>query len=110
MSSLEAVIADLMDLCADAQLIDERGGTVAYLPSFAFDSGGATITQDLLFVPADIASYPSSRLFYEHPVAGRGNNWSTHNLIGRVWHAPSYQVDTSRGWRDQILQHLQAVS
>ena len=110
MRSPEAELADLIDLFADTQLIDERGGKVAHLPAFTFDAGGAAVTQNLLFVPVPLASYPSSRLFYEHPVAGRGKNWTTHHLIGRVWHAPSYKVDISCSWRDQILQHLQAVA
>ena len=110
MSDAEAELPAIIALCASAQLIDERGGKVAHLPAFTFDAGGTAITQDLLFVPAPLASYPSSRLFYEHPVDGRGSNWSTHHLIGRLWHAPSYKVDISRSWRDQILQHLQAVA
>ena len=110
MSNPEAELAALIDLCAGTQLLDERGGKIAHLPAFTFDASGAAITQDLLFVPAPLASYPSSRLFFERSVAGRGKNWTTHHLIGRVWHAPSYKVDTSRSWRDQILQHLQAVA
>ena len=110
MSDAETELTAISALCAAAQLIDERGGKVAYLPAFTFDVGGTSITQDLLFLPAQLASYPSSRLLYEHPVAGRGNNWSTHHLIGRLWHAPSYKVDISRSWRDQIQQHLQALA
>ena len=106
----ETELAAIIDLCAGVQLLDERGGKVAHLPAFTFDAGGTAITQDLLFVPAPLASYPSSRLYYEQPVAGRGRNWSTRHLIGRLWHAPSYKVDTSHSWRDQILQHLQAVA
>lgn len=110
MSNPEADLAAIIDLCAGAQLLDERGGKVAYLPAFTFDAGGTSITQDLLFVPEPLASYASSRLFYERPFVGRGKNWTAHHLIGRLWHAPSYTVDISRGWRDQILQHLQAVA
>ena len=110
MSDPEAELPAIIDLCAGAQLLDERGGKVAYLPAFTFDAGGTAITQNLLFVPAALASYPSSRLFYEHPVSGRGKNWTTHHLIGRLWHAPSYKVDISCSWREQILQHLQAVA
>ena len=110
MSGPEAELAELIHLCAGAQLIDERGGKVAHLPAFTFDAGGEAITQDLLFVPAPLAGYPSSRLFYEESVDGRGNNWTTHHLIGRVWHVPSYKVDISGSWRDQILQHFQAVA
>ena len=110
MSDSEAELSALIALCAAVQLLDERDGKVAYLPAFTFDSGGTAITQNLLFVPAPLASYPSSRLLYEHPIAGRGSNWSTHHLIGHLWHAPSYTVDTSCSWRDQILQHLQAVA
>ena len=110
MNGPSAELPALIDLCAGAQLLDERGGKVAHLPAFTFDVGGTAITQDLLFVPAPLAGYPSSRLLYEQPVVGRGKNWSTHHLLGRLWHAPSYKVDTSCCWRDQILQHLQAVT
>ena len=110
MSNPETELSGLIEFCAGARLLDERGGKVAYLPAFTFDAGGATITQDLLFIPMPLAGYPSSRLFHEHPIDGRGSNWTMHHLVGRIWHTPSYKVDISCSWLDQILQHLQGVA
>ena len=110
MSIHQTELASIRHLCTGAQLIDERGGKLAYLPTFTFQAGGVSITQNLLFVPQPLANYNSSRLYYERPIAGRGRNWSTRHIVGRLWHTPSYKVDSSCGWRDQILQHLQAVA
>ena len=58
MSDPEAELPAIIDLCAGAQLLDERGGKVAYLPAFTFDAGGTAITQNLLFVPASTCKLP----------------------------------------------------
>lgn len=54
------------------------------------------------FAPASTAGY-ISRLFPSKPFPTRGQNWTTHNILGVLWHAMSWNgVDASLGW-DEIL-------
>lgn len=99
----------ILCLCKNAQLIEESGQKVVFLPTFTFKAGPNEITQDLLFVPFHHSGYPS-RLFFSVKMSGSSaRNWTNHNLLNRNWWSPSYLVDTRKSWRDQILQHIQAV-
>jgi len=106
----EAQLAPIIGLCANAQLVDESGRKVIFLPSMTFQAGTNDETQDLLFVPFHHSGY-DSRLFFSKSVnSGVAKNWTQHNLLNRTWWSPSYRVDTSLSWRDQILQHIKAVA
>ena len=106
----EAQIVPIIGLCPSAKLVDESGRKVVFLPSMCFQAGANDETQDLLFVPFAHSGY-DSRLFFTKTVnAGVARNWTKHNLLNRTWWSPSYRVDTSLSWRDQILQHIKAVA
>jgi hypothetical protein len=108
--SPEEQLSPIIDLCDHAQLVDETGRKVVFLPSMTFQVGKGEATQDLLFVPFRHSGY-DSRLFFAEQLGGNlAVNWTQHHLLGRVWWAPSFKVNTSLTWRDQILQHIKVVA
>ncbi len=109
MSPAEQLIL-IIDLCANAQLVDEAGQKVVFLPSMTFQAGTGEATQDLLFVPFQHSGYESRLFFTEAINCGLAVNWTQHNLLNRTWWSPSFRVDTSLSWRDQILQHIKVLA
>lgn len=109
MNANDNQLAGLVDLCPDAQLIDEAGKKVVHLPNMCFEVDGQIVRQDLLFVPWPHSGY-DTRLFFSSQICGKGKNWTQHSLLNRNWHAPSYRVDKLLGWRHQLLQHIKAVA
>ena len=106
----EEQLPSIIDLCAKAQLVDESNRKVVFLPNMTFQVGHDEATQDLLFVPFPHSGY-DSRLFFTHLLnGGVARNWTQHNLLNRNWWSPSYRVDASLSWRDQILQHIKVVA
>jgi hypothetical protein len=101
----EEQLNQITGLCTEAQLVDEAGQKVVHLPQMSFKTATGESTQDLLFVPFPHSGY-DSRLFFSEDFGG----WGQHNIINRTWWAPSYRVDTSLSWRDQILQHIKVVT
>ena len=100
----------IIGLCAKAQLVDESGKKVVFLPKVTFQAGAGEATRDLLFVPFPHSGY-DSRLFFTKTInSGAAQNWTQHNLLNRNWWSPSFKVDTSLSWRDQILQHIKVVA
>lgn len=99
----------IIDLCPKAQLVDESGQKVVFLPDMKFQAGAGESTQSLLFVPFHFSGYDSSLLFTQKLNEGPARNWTQHNLLNRKWWRPSYSVDTQLSWLDQIFQHLKAV-
>jgi hypothetical protein len=91
-------------------LFDETGRKVVFLPTMQFQAKSGTSTQDLLFVPFHHSGYDSRWFFTEQLLETAAQNWKQHNLIGRTWWAPSFCVNTNLSWRDQVLQHIKAVS
>ena len=110
MTAPEQQLAVIIDLCAQAQLVDEAGRKVVFLPNMTFQAGHEAATQDLLFVPFPHSGYESRLFFTQQLSGGDARNWTQHNLLNRNWWAPSYRVDVSLSWRDQILQHIKAVA
>ncbi|WP_375269218.1 hypothetical protein [Phenylobacterium sp.] len=51
-----------------------------------------------------------SRLFLSKPFPTRGQNWTTHNILGTTWHAMSWNgVDPGLGWDEILGAHLRPL-
>ena len=99
----------IIGLCPKAQLVDESGQKVIFLPDMKFQAGACESTQNLLFVPFPLFGYDSSLFFAQRLNEGPARNWTQHNLLNREWWRLSYRVNTRLPWFEQILQHLTAV-
>lgn len=92
-----------------AQLRSEGGNPVVYLPGFHFESGGASVTMDLLLYPHSHGGYVT-RLFFRKSLT-QGPNWGTHVVCGETWWAPSWKdVHANQSWTSMLANHLKAVA
>lgn len=93
-----------------AVLLKEGGKPVVLLPAFSFAAAGRSATMDLLLVPFEHSGY-TTRLFFEHKIDGRGQNWSQHRVVDHNWWAPSWNnVSASLPWREMLCAHLRPVA
>lgn len=101
-----AGMADLRRINRRAELWDDAGGPLVFLPSLKVLHNCQTVTVDGLLVPREHSSY-ETRLFLSQPFPDRGQNWTVHQILGRVWHAMSFRgVPASLPWRDILANHL----
>jgi hypothetical protein len=89
-----------------AELWDEGGQTLVYLPSMKVRHNDSTVTVDGLLCPRNHSSY-TTRLFLSQPFSNRGQNWTVHQIMGRAWHAMSFNnVPASLPWTEILANHL----
>jgi hypothetical protein len=89
-----------------AVLLKEGGNPVVLLPDFSFRTAGIDVKMSLLLHPSAHSGYVT-RLFFERPMDGRGQNWTQHRVIDRQWWAPSWQnVTPSQPWPAMLCAHL----
>ena len=101
----QEVLAELQAVCPRASLKAEGGQEFIDLPDLKIRSGGAILVRDGLLSLQQHSGY-TSRLFVAQPIPNRGANWTTHNVMGRTWHTPSWNhVPTGRPV-EMLLQHL----
>jgi hypothetical protein len=101
-----AELAKIRSLCKDAELWDEGGKLLVFLPGLKIHSGGALHTVDGLLCPRPRDSY-ATRLFLSKPFPAKGRNWKTYNIKGRTWHACSWKdVPASLPWLEILACHL----
>ena len=81
--------AELQGLIAGTTEHDEGGKRYIHLPSLSFQSDGALQTVEALLCPGEHSGY-LTRLFLDRPFPNKLQNWTTHSILGRQWHTPSY--------------------
>ena len=110
MNDQDKELARLKAMHETAVLMKESGKPVALLPAFTFTTAGRVETMDLLLVPFKHSGY-DTRLFFEHMINGRGNNWTHHRVVDRNWWAPSWNnVPAILPWPAMLCDHLRAVA
>jgi hypothetical protein len=102
----ELQLAALRRINRRAELWDEGGRPLVYLPSMLVQHNGGKVTVDGLLCPRDHASY-TTRLFLSLPFPNRGQNWTVHQIMGRAWHTMSFNnVPASLRWSEILAIHL----
>jgi hypothetical protein len=66
-----------------AELWDEGGQPLVYLPGLKVNHAGAVVAVDALLVPRTHTNYPT-RLFLSRPFSNRGQNWTSHHMMGAL--------------------------
>jgi len=109
----ETEMMKIKSVYPDAELWEEGGEPLVFIPGLAFHSGGKTVVRNALLCPRkhSSAGYPT-RLFLSGQVPGRGNNWSQHVIRGdNGWFSPSYNdVPAEMPWLDILAAHLRGYS
>jgi len=96
-------------LFPDAQLMQEGGVDLAFLPRLVIDNRGNAVTMPALLWPKARDSYPT-RLFLERQLAApQAQNWNSFGICTRTWWACSWHgVPESLSWPEMIANHLRA--
>ncbi len=102
----ELQLAALRRINRGAELWDEGGQPLVYLPAMKVQHNGGTATVDGLLCPRSHGSY-TTRLFLSRSFPDRGQNWTVHQIMGRAWHTMSYNyVPASLRWAEILAIHL----
>jgi len=99
----------LRRVCRRAELWEDGGLPLVHLPEVKVQHAGETVTVDALLSPRAHSGYPT-RLFFSRAFPARGQNWSVHNIMGRSWHAMSWNgVEESLPWDEMLGAHLRPL-
>jgi hypothetical protein len=107
-SDADTEFAALRKLSPGAELWQEGGQPLVFLPRLKVLSGVSTIEVDGLLCPRARDSY-LTRLFFSKqlPVT---RNWTAYTIMARSWHAISWQgVPADVAWLEILAMHLEAV-
>jgi hypothetical protein len=83
----EAAMRELQTIVSGAQEMTEGGITYIHLPQLKLPCAPGAV--EALLCIQQHGGY-TTRLFLSQPVPGKGNNWSTHQILGRPWHTWSW--------------------
>jgi len=96
-----------------AELWDEGGEPLVFIPGLCFRTAGSIIRTDAILCPRrhPSASYPT-RLFLRQQVPSRGQNWAQHVIRGTGgWFSPSYDnVPETLTWLEILAAHLRGYA
>lgn len=98
-------LAELKAVCPAAAYVAEGGQQFVDLPALKIPVGDGIETRDALLSLGPHSGY-ESRLYLSAPIAGRGVNWTTHTVLGRSWHTPSWRHVRPTRPIEMLLQHL----
>jgi len=103
----EDAMSELRAIYAGAQEMVEATVSYVYLPKLKLPCA-PTVVNALLCVQQH--SGYATRLFLSAQVPGKGNNWSSHQILGKTWYTWSWK-DVSAGLRpvEILLGHLNAL-
>jgi hypothetical protein len=105
-TDVSAQLANMRSLCKDAELWEEGGKPLAFLPSLKVHSDGEIHTVDGLLCPRERDSY-ETRLFLSKPFTGKVGAWNAFNIKGRTWYSCSWQgVPATLPWLEILGSHL----
>jgi hypothetical protein len=100
-------LAELKAVCPAAAHVAEGGQQFVDLPGLKVPVGNALETRNALLSLGPHSGY-ESRLYLSAPIAGRGQNWTTHTVLGRTWHTPSWRYVQPGRPIEMLQQHLKA--
>jgi hypothetical protein len=96
--------------CPGASLTQEAGTSFVDLPGLAIRVGDTIVKRDALLSLGAHSGY-TSRLYLSAPIsAPRTQNWTTHTVLGRTWHTPSWNNVPVGRPIEMLLQHLKAYA
>lgn len=82
-------LSELKLASPDAVEMAEGGRTYVFMPALKLPSGCTPPQIDALLCLSEHSGY-STRLFLKEPVSGRGQNWTSHVILGKSWHTWSW--------------------
>jgi hypothetical protein len=105
----EHQLAEVAAFAPGARVMADAGIVYIFLPSLKVPVGQEERVLDALLCPAQHGGY-TTRLFLAEPVPQRGQNWTTHNILSRLWHTWSWNnVPASLSAMQILSAHLGAL-
>lgn len=102
----EDAMSELRAICAGAQEMVEAGMIYVSLPKLRLPCAPAVL--DGLLCLQQHAGY-TTRLFLSAQVPGKGNNWTSHQILGKHWYTWSWNdVPADLRPAEVLLGHLGA--
>ena len=102
-------IEELSNTYGNVRVIPEAGFEFVHLETLRFRSGEEDIEIEALMCPQMRDGY-STRLFLPRPFANKGQNWTTHQILGRTWHSWSWQnIPAEQRLAQILLGHVKAL-
>jgi hypothetical protein len=98
-------LAEVKAICPGAVYVSEGGSEFVHLPTLKIPVGDRLETRDALLSLNPHTGYVS-RLYLSAPIAGRGQNWTSHAVLGRTWHTPSWNNVPAGRPIEMLPQHL----
>jgi hypothetical protein len=96
-------------ICANAQVVSEAGMDYIVLPKLKVVTDTSERVLTGLLCPTQQGGY-STRLFLSEPIPERGQNWTSHYILGQNWHVWSWNGVLASLTLAQILSaHLKAL-
>lgn len=74
----------------EAKVLTEGGLEFIHIPKLKLPGSNNPSEIEALLCPQMRDGY-ATRLFLSAPIAGKGNNWTTHHILGKTWHSWSWQ-------------------
>ena len=101
-------LEEIKRICHGAQEMSEAGVAYLHLPQLKLPDGRTSTIVEALLCMQSRDGYPT-RLFLSQPFSGKGQNWTTHRILDKVWHTCSWNHISSDLRPAQILaEHLRA--
>ncbi len=103
-------LASLQPFAQGAVVVSDCGKELILLPGLKVRVNGQVRVLDGLLCPSELHGY-TTRLFLSEQIGGKGQNWKTYVIVGRTWHAPSWQsVESTLPLPQMLLAHLDAFA
>lgn len=90
MIAVDLDLADVQSLCPKAHVLVEGSVSYIHLPSLKLQVGSESRVLDALLRPSAGPDGYTSRLFLSEPFPTKGQNWTTHRILEKTWHAFSF--------------------
>lgn len=98
-------LAEVTAVCPKAAYVTEGAHQLVDLPGLKIPVGDTIETRDALLSLGPHTGY-ESRLYLSAPISNRGQNWTTHTVLGRPWHTPSWRHVQPGRPIEMLQQHL----
>jgi hypothetical protein len=83
-------LADVQTVSPGARIMEEGGVTYIYFPSLTLPDSCKPRSVEGLLRPGPGPDGYTTRLFLSSLFTHRGQNWTTHRILGKAWYTPSY--------------------
>lgn len=107
MIATDSEIATLQRVCTGARVLEEGSVSYVFLPDLHLPAGCDPGVVNALLRPSPGPDGYTSRLFLSVAFPHRGQNWTTHHILDRTWHAFSYNnVQADLPFIEILSNHL----